>query len=60
VLRGRRVLDANARLADVLPDALSSDWMLVLAPTGTPAATTYRRTRYGRFRRRRNELRWSE
>jgi hypothetical protein len=58
VLRGRRLIAWNARVADSLPAALVSDWMLLLEPVPElRSAGGYRRGAYARMRRRLNERR---
>jgi SAM-dependent methyltransferase len=59
VVRGRRLIDWNARIADRLPAWCVSDWMMVLEPAATPeGGREYRRGGYARMRRWLNERRW--
>jgi SAM-dependent methyltransferase len=54
-MRGRRRLVAwNARVADLMAPAFSSDWMFVLRPARAAAERAYRRGWYARLRRRLN------
>ena len=54
-----RLIDWNVRVAERLPPALVSDWMLLARPAPAVAtAPRYRRGPYARFRRRLNRRRW--
>lgn len=54
VLRSRRILEWNARIADRLPVWCASGWMFTLEPTEPKGRRSYRRGLYGRIRRRLN------
>jgi SAM-dependent methyltransferase len=58
LIRGRRLIEWNARIADRLPAWSVSDWMFELEPVGAPGAAGWRRGRWARFRKRLNEQRW--
>jgi SAM-dependent methyltransferase len=58
LIRGRRLIDWNARIADRLPAWSVSDWMFELEPAGAPGAAVWRRGGWARFRKRLNERRW--
>lgn len=55
LVRGGRLADWNARIADRLHPSLVSDWMFVLAPARPPQSGDYRRNGWARLRRRLNE-----
>ena len=58
LIRGKRMIGCNARLADWLPVCCASDWMFELSPGEARRATVWRRNRWGRFRRWLNQRRW--
>lgn len=61
LIRGPRIADWNARIADRLPPAFASDWMFVLEPDDQAAAVStapWRRNAWSRMRRTLNRRRW--
>lgn len=58
IIRGRWMIDCNARIADRLPAWSVSDWMFELEPAYAPRATMWRRGAWARWRKRLNERRW--
>jgi SAM-dependent methyltransferase len=58
LMRSRRLVAWNAKLADVLPGIFASDWMFILVPGRVRAAKCYHRGPITRLRRRLNEKRW--
>lgn len=60
ILRGQIILDWNARVADILPYRLNSDWMFDLEKIDTldPVIAPYKRNPYARFRKRLSLKRW--
>ncbi len=58
LIRGRSVVEWNARIADRLPTWCVSDWMFELALDGEPRPIAWKRGRWGRFRRHLNRVRW--
>ena len=61
LIRGPRIADWNARVADRLPPAFASDWMFVLEPDDQAAAVSsspWRRNAWSRMRRTLNRRRW--
>ncbi|MDP2816289.1 MAG: methyltransferase domain-containing protein [Rectinemataceae bacterium] len=59
IIKSDRLIAWNARIADALPPAFSSDWMFVLEAAKSRKHTPYRRNGYARFRRYLNEKRWN-
>jgi SAM-dependent methyltransferase len=60
LLRGRKLLALNARLAERLPPCGVSDWMFELKPAERVAeARAWRRGRWAAWRKRVNERRWA-
>lgn len=55
LLRGRRLLEWNARISERLPVAMASAWMFILAPAEPVPDVEYRRGAYARLRRYLNE-----
>ena len=58
LVRGPRLVSWNARVADSLPAWCASDWMFELSVAAPARAAAWRRSPWGRFRRRLNLRRW--
>lgn len=58
VIKGDRMIEWNARVADSLAPPFSSDWMFLLKAAKSRGPHAYRRNGYARLRRRLNERRW--
>lgn len=59
LIKSDKLIAWNARIADMLPPVLSSDWMFVLEAAKSRKPAAYRRNGYATFRRYLNEKRWN-
>jgi len=58
LIRGERLTNWNADIADKLPPWLASDWMFVLEPAGLRVEYLYQRGLYAKLRRYLNQNTW--